>query len=125
DHRDLHSFPTRRSSDLGSTPSSPRALAKLGQLRPTTIFALGRLAARICAEPSTASCSWGCCKISTRRSVGYETMRSHTQATLGRLQVAQLESDTMGAHYTLLRAPAHTLSSGTNTLLTSPHSQGR
>src|SRR6478736_139595 len=80
----------------GSTPSSPKAFAKLGQLRPTTIFAFGRLAVRICAEPSTASCSWGRCRISTRRSVGYDTMRSQTHATLGRLQVAQVESDTIG-----------------------------
>src|SRR6478736_3710791 len=109
----------------GSTPSSPKAFAKLGQLSPTTILDFGRLAVRICAEPSTASCSCGCCKISTRRSVGYETMRSQTHATLGRLQVAQVESDTIGSDYTLPEAAVHTLTGGTKTLLTSPHSQGR
>lgn len=63
--------------------------------------------------------------MSTRRSVLKETMRSHTQATLGRRQVAQVESGTMGRDYTLPEATLHTVTGGTNTSRTSPHSQGR
>ena len=63
--------------------------------------------------------------MSTRRWVAYETMRSQTQATLGRRQVAQVESGTISRDYTLPGAAVHTLTWGTKTVRTSPHSQGR
>jgi len=47
--------------------------------------------------------------MSTRRWVGYEMMRSQTQATLGRWQVAQVESGTIWPDYTPPEAAVHTL----------------
>lgn len=71
----------------------------------------------------------------TRLFVGYETIRSHTQATEGRWHVAHVGAFTIGQARTPLgfvhalnqegSPPSHTVTGGTNTERTSPQRHGR
>jgi hypothetical protein len=98
----------RTAQRRASTSSSPSAWARLRQLKPMTSCAFGRLATRICAEPRSASCSYGCCRMRTRRSVGYDTMRSHTHAKVGRRQVGHESVVTASVGYHACRELART-----------------